>query len=66
MRTSKYAAWRKSRYSSGTGNCVEVARAPGLVAIRDSTQGGHGVVLEFSHAAWREFLTSAKGGKTEA
>jgi Domain of unknown function (DUF397) len=67
MRTSKYVAWRKSTHSDGTGNCVEVAKALGLVAIRDSTQGDdHGVVLEFSHAAWREFLTSAKGGKTGA
>lgn len=66
MRTSKYVAWRKSTHSDGTGNCVEVAKAPGLVAIRDSTQGGHGVVLEFGHAAWREFLASARGGKTEA
>ena len=66
MKTSKYAAWRKSRYSSGTGNCVEVAGAGGLVAIRDSKQDGHGVVLEFSHVAWREYLTSAKGGRTDA
>jgi hypothetical protein len=64
MRTSKYVDWRKSTHSDGTGNCVEVAKALGLVAIRDSTQGDHGVVLEFSPVAWREFLTSAKGGKT--
>lgn len=31
------AEWRKSSYSSQSGNCVEVARnLPGLVAVRDS------------------------------
>jgi Domain of unknown function (DUF397) len=31
------ATWHKSSYSSGGGsNCVEVAVAPGVVAIRDS------------------------------
>lgn len=30
------ATWRKSRYSSGNGSCVEVAFADGIVAVRDS------------------------------
>jgi Domain of unknown function (DUF397) len=31
------AEWRKSSYSSQSGNCVEVAlNLPGLVAVRDS------------------------------
>jgi hypothetical protein len=63
MSESTYVAWRKSTYSDGTGNCVEVAGADGLVAIRDTRQGGHGSVLEFSEAAWREFLATAKDGK---
>ena len=30
------AEWRKSSYSSQSGNCVEVARnLPGLVAVRE-------------------------------
>ena len=33
------AEWRKSSYSSQSGNCVEVARnLPGLVAVRDSKE----------------------------
>ena len=35
------AEWRKSSYSSQSGNCVEVARnLPGLVAVRDSKEPG--------------------------
>ncbi|WUH99768.1 DUF397 domain-containing protein [Spirillospora sp. NBC_00431] len=31
------ATWRKSSHSGGTGGeCVELASAPGLIAIRDS------------------------------
>ncbi|MVZ98914.1 DUF397 domain-containing protein [Actinomadura sp. LD22] len=31
------ATWRKSSHSSGTGGeCVELASAPGVVAVRDS------------------------------
>ena len=33
------AEWRKSSYSSQSGNCVEVARnLPGLVVVRDSKE----------------------------
>ncbi|AXU14528.1 DUF397 domain-containing protein [Streptomyces clavuligerus] len=30
------AQWRKSSYSNGNGNCVEVRLTPGTVAARDS------------------------------
>jgi hypothetical protein len=63
MAKSKYIAWRKSSYSSGTGNCVEVGGAGGLVAIRDTKQSS-GSVLEFGAAAWRDFLIAIKDGKT--
>ena len=64
MAKSKYVAWRKASYSDGTGNCVEVAGAHGLVAIRDTKQGDRGSMLEFGAAAWREFLTAVKNGNT--
>ncbi len=62
MSESAYLAWRTSSYSDGTGNCVEVAGTSGFVAIRDTKQGGHGSVLEFSEVAWREFLAATKNG----
>ena len=50
------AEWRKSSYSSQSGNCVEVARnLPGLVAVRDSKEPD-GAKLVVSQASWRVFL----------
>jgi Domain of unknown function (DUF397) len=50
------AEWRKSSYSSQSGNCVEVARnLPGLVAVRDSIQPD-GDQLVVRPQAWRAFL----------
>ncbi|MFI6084409.1 DUF397 domain-containing protein [Streptomyces sp. NPDC051217] len=43
----------KSSYSSGNGECVEVARnIPGTVAVRDSKDPG-GSVLRVAPGAWR-------------
>ena len=50
------AEWRKSSYSSQSGNCVEVARnLPGLVAVRASREPG-GARLVVSQETWRGFL----------
>lgn len=56
-----HAAWRKSSYSSSTGqNCVEVvADVPRGVAVRDS-QSPNGAVLLVSHADWRAFVRGLK------
>jgi hypothetical protein len=67
MNHGDYTGWRKSSYSSGTGNCVEVAvrtgtQAPASVAVRDTKQHGHGPVLEFTSAQWTAFVHAAKGG----
>ena len=52
------AEWRKSSYSSQSGNCVEVARnLPGLVAVRDS-QEADGTKLVVSQETWRVFIRS--------
>ncbi|MVO83729.1 DUF397 domain-containing protein [Streptomyces sp. p1417] len=56
-------AWRKSSYSSNGSDidCVEVARAPGVVHIRDSkiTGSPH---LAVAATAWADFVTYATGG----
>jgi hypothetical protein len=50
------AEWRKSSYSSQSGNCVEVARnLPGLVAVRDSKDTDAGRLV-ISCEAWQVFM----------
>lgn len=53
--------WRKSSYSGGGNNCVEVASDAATVAIRDSKdpEGGQ---LVFGASAWTAFTTAIKHG----
>ena len=54
------AEWRKSSYSSQSGNCVEVTRnLPGLVAIRDSEQPD-GARLVVPQETWLVFIRSVR------
>jgi hypothetical protein len=56
------AQWRKSSYSNGQANCVEVTAARGgrpLVAVRDS-KGADSPALTFTAAEWRRFTDSVK------
>jgi hypothetical protein len=55
------APWRKSSYSGGGNNCVEVAQTTDACAVRDSKNpgGGH---LVFGADAWETFLTDIKRG----
>jgi hypothetical protein len=56
--------WRKSSYSTGTGNCVEVAPATDGVVIRHSKHPAAGTIL-FPHPAWAAFVRDApQGGLT--
>jgi hypothetical protein len=54
------ADYRKSSYSGGNNNCVEVAtNLPGVVAVRDSKNPA-GPTLAFTPEEWRTFLDSIK------
>ncbi|GAA0992307.1 MULTISPECIES: DUF397 domain-containing protein [Streptomyces violaceusniger group] len=47
--------FRKSSYSGGEEECVEVAtNVPGAVAVRDS-KDPEGRILRFTPAAWADF-----------
>ncbi|MBE8475684.1 DUF397 domain-containing protein [Streptomyces justiciae] len=49
--------WRKSSYSSDQGGeCVEVAEAPALIAIRDSKNPA-GPIVTLGPAAFRHFVS---------
>lgn len=57
------ADWRKSSYSGGTGNCVEVAgNLPGIMAVRDSQDPG-GPALKLTSAAWRALTRKVRNGE---
>jgi hypothetical protein len=50
-------SWRKSSYSGGDNNCVEVGRAGAAIAVRD-TKNPRGGALDFSVIAWQAFTES--------
>ena len=54
------AAWRKSSYSSPSGNCVEAAELTGGVAVRNS-RFPDGPALVFASAVWDAFLRGVTG-----
>jgi hypothetical protein len=53
------AAWRKSSYSGGNGNCVETASDAGTVAVRDTTDRD-GCTLAFTTEAWQAFTATLR------
>jgi hypothetical protein len=55
--------WRKSSYSGGQGNCVEVcAGQADTVSVRDSKQAA-GPELTVSDQAWSRFVQAIKRGE---
>jgi len=62
--TKVVGPFRKSSYSTGEGNCVEVApRAVGGRAVRDSKNQADGPMLTFAPGGWHAFLVGAKAGE---
>lgn len=55
-------AWRKSRHSNPSGNCVEVAALPdGRIAVRDS-RDPDGPRLTYTRGEVGAFVRGAKAG----
>jgi hypothetical protein len=50
------AIWRRSSYSGGQGDCLELAHGiPALAPVRDS-KNPTGPVIPFNRDAWRAFI----------
>ncbi|WP_030894228.1 DUF397 domain-containing protein [Streptomyces sp. NRRL F-5053] len=60
------AEWRKSSYTAGNGNCVEVTDIPTVdgTAIRDS-KNPHLPAARVTRDAWQLFVTAAAEGTFE-
>ena len=62
-RTNPELRWRKSTFSSGTNDCVEVADLPdGQRAVRDSKNPAGGM-LSVTAIEWRAFVAGVKSGE---
>lgn len=60
------AQWRKSSYSAGQNNCVEIATADGWVGVRDSKLGEASPILTFTPAEWAAFTAGVRAGELDA
>lgn len=56
--------WRKSTYSGGNGDCVEVGSLDQTVAVRDSKHLT-GPSLFVSPGTWRSFIQKVNAGEFE-
>ncbi|WP_405004143.1 DUF397 domain-containing protein [Kitasatospora purpeofusca] len=57
------AHWRKSTYSDGDGDCIEVPESlTDMVPVRDS-KDPHGPTLTFTATAWTSFITAIHTGE---
>ncbi|WP_433469574.1 DUF397 domain-containing protein [Spirillospora sp. CA-128828] len=64
MAETPHRKWRKSSYSDVEGNCVELARAPRGVAVRDS-KAPDGPVAALSAPAFADLIASIKAGQRD-
>ena len=56
--------WVKAKASGAGNNCVEIARTPDAVHVRDS-KDPDGPILTFGLAEWAAFLHGARDGEFE-
>jgi hypothetical protein len=65
-RALRRAGWRKSSYSQGQNDCVEVSYGvAGWVGIRDSKLGAGGPILAVPLAQWRALLAAVHAGELD-
>ncbi|RZU36048.1 uncharacterized protein DUF397 [Streptomyces sp. BK022] len=57
--------WKKSSFSNGAGECVEVADTDGARYVRDSKDTA-GPILGFPTSAWGAFVEGVKDGQYSA
>ncbi|PRW62358.1 DUF397 domain-containing protein [Actinopolyspora mortivallis] len=55
--------WRKSSYSTATGNCVEVASRGDVRGLRDGKLGKSGPVLVLDASGFGAFLNAVRAGR---
>ncbi len=61
---SQASGWRKSTYSIGENDCVEITtEVPGWVGVRDSTLGPASPLLAVPRPEWRAILAASQDGK---
>ena len=56
--------WRKSSYSKGDGDCVELGETDGAVHIRNSNHPDRGT-LALPTAAITDFVAACRAGKLD-
>ncbi|MFC7344346.1 DUF397 domain-containing protein [Saccharopolyspora griseoalba] len=59
---SPVSGWRKSSFSQGADNCVEVGRTAGGAAVRDSKDRAAGFVVA-DRAQWASFVAALKSDR---
>jgi hypothetical protein len=64
VHASPRAFWRKSSHSGDGNNCVELARIPAGVGVRDSKNPTDGV-LHLQPGAWRVLADKVKAGELD-
>ncbi len=55
--------WRKSTFSDGAQDCVEVAQSGDTTHVRDTKDNGKGPVLSFNPTEWAAFVAGVHAGE---